>query len=96
MSPLAHLLRGLVLGYRYTLSAFLGRHCRFAPSCSEYAFEAIGTHGAIRGSWLALKRIARCRPGGGSGWDPVPPRTCRHNPGRDPQACGSDPARTRP
>ena len=58
--------------YRYTLSAFLGRHCRFAPTCSEYAIEAIQTHGVARGTVLAVKRICRCHPWGGSGYDPVP------------------------
>ncbi|HXZ83665.1 MAG TPA: membrane protein insertion efficiency factor YidD [Acidimicrobiales bacterium] len=46
--------------------------CRFVPSCSEYAAEAITTHGALRGSWLALRRLGRCRPAGGRGFDPVP------------------------
>lgn len=78
IGPIAHVLRALVLVYRYTLSALIGRHCRFAPSCSEYAYEAIGVHGAFRGGWLALRRILRCRPGGGCGWDPVPPKTDPH------------------
>lgn len=47
--------------------------CRFTPSCSAYAAEALEVHGAVRGSWLALRRISRCRPLGGHGWDPVPP-----------------------
>ena len=46
--------------------------CRFAPSCSQYAIEALGRHGAIKGGWLALKRIGRCHPWGGQGHDPVP------------------------
>ena len=49
--------------------------CRFAPTCSSYALEAVARHGAARGSWLALKRIARCHPWGGHGFDPVPPST---------------------
>jgi putative membrane protein insertion efficiency factor len=48
-------------------------NCRFQPTCSAYALEALEKHGAIRGSWLALRRILRCHPGGGSGYDPVPP-----------------------
>ena len=73
ISLTARLLLGLILLYRYTLSALIGRSCRFAPSCSEYALEAIRVHGALRGAWLALRRIGRCHPwGGGSGYDPVP------------------------
>lgn len=49
-----------------------GAGCRFAPSCSEYGLQAVRYHGALRGGWLALKRIFRCHPWGGSGWDPVP------------------------
>lgn len=67
-------LLGLIRGYRYFLSPFLGPTCRFLPTCSAYAIEAIETHGAIRGSWLALKRIAKCHPWHGGGLDPVPPK----------------------
>ncbi|MDF1586728.1 membrane protein insertion efficiency factor YidD [Rhodospirillales bacterium YIM 152171] len=52
----------------------IGPACRYVPSCSEYALEALAEHGALRGSWLALRRLARCHPWGGSGLDPVPPR----------------------
>ncbi|MTI10166.1 membrane protein insertion efficiency factor YidD [Curvivirga aplysinae] len=65
-------LKGLVLLYRYTLSSFMGRNCRYMPSCSEYALEALDIHGPFKGGWLALKRIGRCNPWGGSGYDPVP------------------------
>lgn len=86
MSPLAYLLKGLVLVYRYTLSPFIGQGCRFRPTCSEYALDAITTHGAVRGGWLAVRRLARCHPWGGSGWDPVPgtapPPGRRTDPGR--------------
>jgi hypothetical protein len=58
--------------YRLTFSAILGRSCRFLPTCSEYAQVAIRRHGAARGTLLALKRVARCHPWGGSGFDPVP------------------------
>ena len=54
------------------LHAPVGVACRFEPSCSRYAYEAIERHGAARGAWLAAKRLGRCRPGGGSGYDPVP------------------------
>jgi putative membrane protein insertion efficiency factor len=69
---MARLLIGLIGIYRLTFSAILGRSCRFLPTCSEYAEEALRKHGAARGSWLALRRIARCHPWGGSGFDPVP------------------------
>ena len=58
--------------YRWFLSPFLGRHCRFQPTCSAYALEAIEMHGIVRGYGLALKRIGRCHPFGGEGYDPVP------------------------
>lgn len=69
---LLYFLKGLVLFYRYTLSSLIGRQCRYMPSCSEYALDALNIHGPFRGSWLALKRIGRCNPWGGSGYDPVP------------------------
>jgi putative membrane protein insertion efficiency factor len=59
--------------YQWTLSPLLPRACRFAPSCSEYAAEAILTHGPLRGVRLALHRLGRCHPWGGHGYDPVPP-----------------------
>ena len=68
-------LLGAIWLYRYTVSPLLGVNCRFAPSCSEYASEALREYGGIRGGWLAVKRISRCHPWGGSGYDPVPPRT---------------------
>ncbi len=80
----ARLLMGLILIYRYSLASIMGQRCRFAPSCSEYGLEAVKRHGAIRGGWLAAKRIARCNPWGGWGYDPVPPtsKSC---------ACGKGP-----
>lgn len=63
---------GLIRGYQYLVSPWLGANCRFEPSCSVYAVEAIERHGALRGGWLAVRRIARCHPWGGSGYDPVP------------------------
>jgi uncharacterized protein len=58
--------------YRLTLSPWLGRQCRYVPTCSVYAEEAIERFGPWRGSWLALKRLGSCHPWGGSGYDPVP------------------------
>jgi putative membrane protein insertion efficiency factor len=66
------LLLGLIWLYQLTLSSVMGRRCRFLPTCSEYAAEAIQKHGSLRGSWLAVKRVARCHPWGGHGFDPVP------------------------
>ena len=66
------LLIALLNAYRYLLSPFLGNHCRFYPSCSSYAVTALETHGAARGSWLALRRLLRCHPWHAGGFDPVP------------------------
>lgn len=74
MTPAAHLLALPVRFYRLVLSPLLGHSCRFQPSCSAYALEALESHGALRGFWLALRRILRCHPFGGAGIDPVPPR----------------------
>lgn len=67
------ILRGLIWLYRHSLSLLMGRHCRFMPTCSEYADEALRLHGAWRGSRLALRRFCKCHPWGGHGFDPVPP-----------------------
>lgn len=74
-SPAARALTGLVVFYRKFLSPFKPGCCRYTPTCSAYALEALRVHGAVKGSWLAFKRILRCNPFGGSGYDPVPPRT---------------------
>jgi len=58
--------------YRFTLSPFIGQHCRFTPSCSQYATEAIEQYGSIKGSWMAAKRLSKCHPFHTGGWDPVP------------------------
>jgi len=58
--------------YRFTLSPFIGQHCRFTPTCSQYATEAIEQYGAIKGSWMAAKRLGKCHPFHAGGWDPVP------------------------
>jgi putative membrane protein insertion efficiency factor len=66
-------LRALIWLYRHSLSSFLGRQCRFIPTCSAYADEALRVHGLIKGSKLAVKRFCHCHPWGKSGFDPVPP-----------------------
>jgi hypothetical protein len=62
----------LIRGYQWFVSPLLGNHCRFYPSCSEYAREAIERHGVLRGVWLAIRRVARCHPWHPGGVDPVP------------------------
>ena len=73
MSLAARLLSLPVRAYRLIFSPWVGFNCRYQPTCSAYALEALERHGAIRGGWLALRRIGRCHPFGGSGYDPVPP-----------------------
>ena len=58
--------------YQRTVSPYLPSRCRFQPTCSHYCHEAVQRHGLLRGGWLAVKRLARCRPFGGKGYDPVP------------------------
>lgn len=97
-SPGGVLARALILVYRLTLSALVGRECRYLPTCSEYADEAIRRHGLWAGGWMGLARLCRCRPGGGDGYDPVPlepplgasPRTpWRYGVWRRPLVCES-------
>jgi len=71
------LLKGLVYGYRYLISPVLPQSCRFEPTCSVYALEALGQHGALKGLGLTLRRLAKCHPWGSSGYDPVP--NCGHD-----------------
>jgi putative membrane protein insertion efficiency factor len=66
------ILLALIRAYRLALSPWWGRQCRFTPTCSEFALEAIERHGALRGSWLAMRRISRCHPWHAGGFDPVP------------------------
>ncbi|MBI5162659.1 MAG: membrane protein insertion efficiency factor YidD [Magnetospirillum sp.] len=75
MNPASLALRGLIRAYQLLLSPVLPASCRFHPSCSAYAFDAVGRHGALRGSWLAVKRLARCHPWNDGGFDPVPEPT---------------------
>ena len=78
----ARLLMVPIGGYRRFVSPLLPPRCRFAPSCSEYALTALAEHGAVRGLWLAIKRIARCHPFNPGGYDPVPTRLHPAKPAR--------------
>lgn len=75
-------MRGLIRGYQVVISPLLGPHCRHTPTCSAYAMEAIQVHGALIGSWLALRRLLRCHPWGTWGYDPVPPERKQMKQGR--------------
>ncbi|NPA73065.1 MAG: membrane protein insertion efficiency factor YidD [Gammaproteobacteria bacterium] len=76
-NPIGWLLRILIRIYQLFISPILGPRCRFYPSCSHYAQEALIQHGVLCGSWLAIKRIFRCHPGNPGGVDPVPSCGCR-------------------
>lgn len=81
-------MRALIRFYQIVISPLIGPRCRFAPTCSEYAMEAIALHGPFMGVWLAARRLVRCHPWGGSGFDPVPQqRTADHH---HTSACGRD------
>ena len=79
MSPAALALSGAVRVYQYTLRPVLGANCRFSPSCSDYALQALRAHGAMRGSGLAAWRVLRCNPWCAGGHDPVPAHTSPHS-----------------
>jgi putative membrane protein insertion efficiency factor len=72
MTPAAHVAVGAVRVYQWTVRPVIGANCRFFPSCSDYAIEALHAHGALRGSGLAARRILRCNPWNAGGYDPVP------------------------
>ncbi len=72
MTPLAHIVALPVRVYRLVFSPWVGHGCRYQPTCSAYAIEALEKHGALKGTWLAARRVGRCHPFGGSGYDPVP------------------------
>mgnify|MGYP000482835549 CR=1 FL=1 len=81
------LLLALLSIYQYLLSPWVGQHCRFHPTCSEYAREAIQTHGALKGTWLAARRLSRCHPWHAGGLDPVPDD---NNGGRESEQAEND------
>ncbi len=93
-SVAAHVLMAPIAGYRRFISPFIAPRCRFAPSCSEYALEALRVHGAARGLWLTVRRLARCHPFHPGGYDPVPAaftswgKTPRKSPARSARTQG--------
>lgn len=89
MTPLAYALSWPVRAYRLLLSPWLGHHCRYLPTCSAYALEALETHGGLHGGFLALRRLARCNPWGGCGHDPVPPSRGRRGIAAPPRPPGA-------
>lgn len=74
LKPLTWLMIGLVKFYQYVISPLIPANCRYQPTCSAYAIEALKVHGPLRGGWLTVKRLGRCQPFGGFGFDPVPSR----------------------
>jgi putative membrane protein insertion efficiency factor len=83
---LSRILIAIVRLYQSAISSWTPASCRFTPTCSAYAIDALRTHGAGRGTWLALRRVGRCHPWGGFGYDPVPPAS-----GVDAQRVGEQP-----
>ena len=79
MSPLAHLVALPLRAYRLIFSPWVGFNCRFQPTCSAYALEALERHGGIKGTYYATKRILRCQPIGSMGYDPVPGADPEHD-----------------
>lgn len=73
MNPAQRLLIALIRLYQLALSPFVGNQCRFTPTCSQYAREAVARHGALKGGWMAIRRVGRCHPFHPGGHDPVPP-----------------------
>jgi putative membrane protein insertion efficiency factor len=77
-----HVLIALLKAYRFAISPLYGQVCRYHPSCSAYALEAVTVHGSIKGTWLAAWRVLRCNPWSRGGYDPVPARPDRNNTSR--------------
>jgi uncharacterized protein len=82
--PVRWLLIGFLRLYRLVISPLYGQVCRYHPSCSAYALEAVTEHGSLKGTWLAVRRLGRCHPWAAGGYDPVPPRTSRLSAGSSP------------
>lgn len=72
LNPVRSVLIGLLKAYRFAISPLYGQVCRYHPSCSAYALEAVTVHGSIKGTWLAARRVGRCHPWAAGGYDPVP------------------------
>ena len=83
MTPAAYLMSLPVRAYRLVLSPYVGNGCRYQPTCSVYALDALERHGALKGGWLALHRLGRCHPWGGHGYDPVPGADPAYEAGHD-------------
>ncbi|WP_092862884.1 membrane protein insertion efficiency factor YidD [Quadrisphaera sp. DSM 44207] len=90
----ALVLVGIVRAYQLLVSPLLGPVCRYAPSCSSYAVQALQRHGALRGSWLAARRVLRCHPWAAGGWDPVPPAAPPSPASADAASAPPEPSRT--
>lgn len=84
MTPVAFVISLPVRAYRAVFSPWIGFNCRYQPTCSAYAMEALEKHGALKGSYLAARRIGRCHPFGGTGYDPVPHAKSQKTPSEDP------------
>lgn len=87
MNVAGMLIRGLIRGYQLLISPVLPPSCRFTPSCSAYAMEAVARHGPMAGSWLAARRICRCHPWNEGGYDPVPERDAKNKAGGGDGPC---------
>jgi putative membrane protein insertion efficiency factor len=90
-----HVLIWMLRAYRFAISPLYGQVCRYHPTCSAYALQAVTRHGSLRGTWLAVRRVGRCHPWAAGGYDPVPPAREHAQPSPRPPA-RPEPATTRP